>query len=53
MIILEALFLVVERILGYWRTAIGPEVLSNPHICDILISFDRNKITIKPSLHVV
>ena len=32
---------------SFWKTAIGPKVLSNPSICDILSAFDRNKITIE------
>jgi hypothetical protein len=32
---------------SYWKTAISNVCLSNPNITDILISFDRNKITLE------
>ena len=30
---------------SYWATSISSKILSHPQITDILISFDRNKIT--------
>jgi len=32
---------------SYWMTTIGKKVLGHPQICDILNSFDRNKITLE------
>jgi len=38
--------------LSYWKAAQGPEVLGNPRFSEILVEFDRNKLTPEKMMEV-
>ena len=34
-----------KPVLSYWQAAIGPDVLGDPRLPEVLMSYDRNKLT--------
>lgn len=30
---------------SYWKAAIGPELLGNPRLPDLLVTYDKNRLT--------